>query len=164
MQGSEQSAGGAAERDLGADVIDRLLIRELIESWILWRDAGDWDRFATVWHGDGRMNATWFQASAADFIVGCRRAFDAGSVGLHTLGGISIDLRGARAVAHSRMQIVQRGVVHGIAVDVTCLGRFVDAIEKRNGRWVWSCVSRSTSWIAWTRSSPMQPYSWRPSY
>ncbi len=113
----------------------RLAIRELLQNWIVWRDAGDWDRFATVWHDDGRMVATWFQASAAEFIAGCRKGFDAGVVGLHALGGTSVDVRGDRAVAQSKMQIVQRGEVDGIEVDVTCLGRFVDALENREGRW-----------------------------
>ena len=29
-------------------LVDRLAIRELLENWVVWRDAGDWDRFATV--------------------------------------------------------------------------------------------------------------------
>ena len=116
-------------------VLDRLEIRELLENWVVWRDAGDWERFATVWHDDGRMVATWFRASAAEFIAGCRKGFEAGMIGLHALGGTSIELRGARAVAQSKMQIVQRGEIDGIAVDVTCLGRFVDALGKREGRW-----------------------------
>jgi len=125
-----------ADRDCSiASAMDRLLIRELLQNWILWRDAGDWERFATVWHDDGRMVATWFQANAAEFIAGCRKGFDAGVIGLHALGGSSIDVRGDRAVAQSKMQIVQRGEVDGIEVDVTCLGRFVDALEKRDGRW-----------------------------
>ena len=114
---------------------DRLEIRELLENWIVWRDAGDWDRFQTVWHDDGRMNATWFQASAAEFVARCRKTFDGGMVGLHMLGGISIDVRGVRAVAQSKMQIVQRAPVHDVIVDVTCQGRFFDALEKRAGRW-----------------------------
>ncbi len=117
------------------DMVDRLEIRELLENWVVWRDAGDWERFATVWHDDGRMVATWFQASAAEFIAGCRRSFDAGIVGLHCLGGTSIDVNGSRAIAQTKMQIVQRGQVHGVTVDVTCLGRFMDALEKRDGRW-----------------------------
>lgn len=114
---------------------DRMAIHELLQNWVLWRDAGDWERFATVWHDDGRMHATWFQATAAEFIAGCRKGFDAGIIGLHSLGGTSVDLRGMRAVAHSKMQIVQRGEIDGVEVDVTCLGRFVDALEKRDGRW-----------------------------
>ena len=37
---------------------DRLAIRDLIENWAIWRDAGDWERFATRWHPDGVMMAT----------------------------------------------------------------------------------------------------------
>lgn len=117
------------------DATDRSDIRDLLHNWVVWRDAGDWERFATLWHDDGRMIATWFQATAADFIDGCRKGFEAGVVGLHSLGGTSIDVRGTRAVSHSKMQIVQRGKVDGVEVDVTCLGRFVDALEKRDGRW-----------------------------
>jgi hypothetical protein len=115
--------------------MDRLAIHELLQNWVLWRDAGDWDRFATVWHEDGRMNATWFQADAAEFIAGCRKGFDAGIIGLHSLGAISVEVQGTRAIAQSKMQIVQRGEIDGVEVDVTCLGRFVDALEKRDGRW-----------------------------
>jgi len=47
---------------------DRQAIRELVENWVIWRDAGDWERFRTVWHPDGRMMATWFQGPAEEFI------------------------------------------------------------------------------------------------
>ena len=33
------------------------------------------------------------------------------------------------------MQILQRATLHDVVVDVTCNGRFVDALEKRAGRW-----------------------------
>lgn len=115
--------------------LDRQEIDELLQNWVLWRDSGDWERFATVWHTNGRMNATWFKASAAEFIEGCRKGFEAGIIGLHSLGGTSIEVQGSRAIAHSRMQIVQRGAIDGIEVDVTCIGRFVDALEKREGKW-----------------------------
>ena len=32
---------------------DKLAIRETVENWVIWRDSGDWERFATVWHSDG---------------------------------------------------------------------------------------------------------------
>lgn len=41
-----------------SDLLERLEIRELLENGVVWRDAGDWERFATVWHDDGRMIAT----------------------------------------------------------------------------------------------------------
>ena len=57
---------------------DRLAIRDLVENWALWRDAGDWERFATVWHDDGVMMATWFQGPANDFIRVSREGWDTG--------------------------------------------------------------------------------------
>ena len=124
------------EKDRFADrAMDRLLIRELLENWVLWRDAGEWERFATVWHDDGKMVATWFQASAPEFIAGCRKGFEAGTVALHMLGGSTVDVLGNRAVSYSKMQIMQRGIADGVEVDVTCFGRFVDAWERREQRW-----------------------------
>ena len=114
---------------------DRFTIRELIESWALWRDSGDWDRFATVWHDDGWMVSTWFEADASEFIARSAAGFENGRQGIHVLGGISIDLSGERAVSQTRMEIIRRASVHGVRVEVSCHGRFVDAWEKRQGRW-----------------------------
>jgi hypothetical protein len=113
----------------------RSAIRDLLENWVIWRDSGDWKRFATVWHDDGVMCATWKQSSAADFILGCQEGWTTGVSVLHTLGGSSIDLLGKRAVAQTRMTIVQRAELHGIAVDATCQGRFYDLLEWRDQKW-----------------------------
>jgi SnoaL-like domain len=116
---------------------DRSLIRDLVENWAVWRDAGDWERFATVWHDDGFMMATWFQGPAAEFIRVSRLGFESGVNILHFLGGTSIDLAagGGRAVAQTKMTISQRGDVHDVTCDVVCTGRFYDFLEKRQGQW-----------------------------
>src|SRR5215475_11000286 len=114
---------------------DRLAIRDLVENWVVWRDSGDWERFRTVWHSDGRMMATWFQGPAEDFIQVSRAGFEWGVRILHFLGGTSIDLAGNRAIAQTKMTISQRGDVLGVSCDVVCTGRFYDFIEKRDGRW-----------------------------
>ena len=92
---------------------DRQLIRDLVENWVVWRDAGDWERFASVWHDDGYMMATWFQGPAADFIRVSREGFERGVSILHFLGGTSIDLAGERAIVQTKMTISQRAEVHG---------------------------------------------------
>src|ERR1044071_1387917 len=117
------------------DAIDRREIRELIENWVVWRDAGDWERFATVWHDDGAMMATWFQGPAAEFIRVTKEGWARGVSILHFLGGMSIDLAGDRAVAQTKMTISQRGGVHGVLGDVVCPGRFYDFLERRSERW-----------------------------
>ena len=114
---------------------DRQAIRELVENWVVWRDAGDWERFRTVWHPDGRMMATWFQGSAEEFIKVSRAGFEKGVSILHFLGGHSADLAGKRAIAQTKMTISQRALVHDVLVDVVCTGRFCDFLEKRDGRW-----------------------------
>ena len=114
---------------------DRQAIRELVESWVVWRDAGDWDRFRTVWHDDGRMMATWFQGPAAEFIDVSRQGFERGVRILHFLGATTVDVEGERAIAQTKMTITQRAPVHDVECDVVCTGRFYDFLEKRGERW-----------------------------
>lgn len=114
---------------------DKLAIRETVDNWVVWRDAGDWERFATVWHSDGWMTATWFQGPAEEFIKVSRKAFAEGSNILHQLGGWSCEIAGARAISQAKMTIHQRAPVEGVLVDVVCWGRFYDFFEKRDGRW-----------------------------
>ena len=112
---------------------DTQSIRELVENWVVWRDAGDWERFATVWHEDGVMMATWFQGPAAEFIRVSREGFERGVRILHFLGGTSVDLRGDRAIAQTKMTITQRTILDGVECDVVCTGRFYDFLERRDG-------------------------------
>jgi hypothetical protein len=116
-------------------LLDRLAIRDLVENWAVWRDAGDWERFAGVWHEEGWMSATWFQGPARDFIRVSQEGFAKGVRILHFLGGTSIDLSGMRAIAQTKMTISQRASVHDVLCDVVCTGRFYDFLEKRNGAW-----------------------------
>jgi len=106
----------------------------VIENWALWRDAGDWERFATVWHDDGWMTATWFQGPATEFIKVSREGFERGVSILHFLGGFTCDVAGDRAISQTKMTINQRATVDGVLVDVVCTGRFYDFLEKRARR------------------------------
>ncbi|RXH21211.1 MULTISPECIES: nuclear transport factor 2 family protein [Bradyrhizobium] len=126
-------------------LLDRLAIRDLVENWAVWRDAGDWARFATVWHEEGWMSATWFQGPARDFMRVSQEGFAKGVRILHFLGGTSIDVSGARAIAQTKMTISQRALVHDVLCDVVCTGRFYDFLEKRqdqSGIGKWGIVRR----------------------
>ena len=112
-----------------------LTIRRLVENWAVWRDAGDWERFRTVWHNDGMMMATWFQGPFEEFIRVTIEGWERGVSILHFLGGSSIDVNGPRAIAQTKMTISQRGPVHDVLCDVVCTGRFYDFFEQREGRW-----------------------------
>jgi len=120
---------------MNTEMLERLTIREVVENWVVWRDAGDWERFRTVWHTDGRMMATWFQGSAEEFIAVSRAGFDKGVSILHFLGANSVDIIGNRAISQTKMTISQRAKVHDVLVDVVCTGRFYDFFARRRGAW-----------------------------
>lgn len=114
---------------------DKLAIRELIENWVVWSDAGEWDRFKTIWHDDGYMSATWFEGTAEEFTKRRRDGWERGVSIIHFLGGSTIDVQGNRAVAQTKMQISQRAPLNDVLCDVLCTGRFYDFFEKRKERW-----------------------------
>jgi hypothetical protein len=114
---------------------DELLIRRMVERWAVWRDAGDWERFATVWHPDGVMMATWFQGPFDEFIRVTKEGWAKGVSILHFLGGSAIEVAGDRAIAQTKMTISQRGPVDGVLCDVVCTGRFYDFVVRHQGDW-----------------------------
>ena len=64
---SSQNDAAALDKEecpMDTAMLDRLAIREVVENWVVFRDSADWERFATVWHDDGWMTATWFQGPA----------------------------------------------------------------------------------------------------
>ena len=117
------------------EATSRQQIRDLVENWVLWRDAGDWERLRSLWHPGGRMIATWTEGTGDEFVEMGKAAWAKGISGLHRLGGISIDVNGNRAISQAKMTISQRNDVEGVLCDVVCSGRFYDFLERRNGKW-----------------------------
>lgn len=117
------------------DLLDRLELRQLVDNWAVWRDAGMWEKFRTVWHDDGRMMATWTQGTVDEFIAMNKQGWERGVSILHFLGGFNAEISGNRAVTQTKMTISQRGDVHDVPCDVVCTGRFYDFLEKRDGKW-----------------------------
>jgi hypothetical protein len=120
---------------MDSNLVQQLKIRQLVENWAVWRDAGDWDRFRTVWHADGVMMATWFQGHFEEFIKVTIEGWNKGVSILHFLGGTSIEIQGTRAISQTKMTISQRGLVQDVLCDVVCTGRFYDFFEERDGQW-----------------------------
>jgi len=120
-----------------AALADRLAIRDVVETWASARDSRDWEAFRACWHEDGYMMATWFQGPKEDFIRVSQEGAARGVNILHFTGGVRITLAPAspRAIAQTRMTIMQRAEVHGVLCDVACTGRFYDFFEKRADRW-----------------------------
>jgi len=137
------------------DLLDRLTIRELVESWVVWRDSCQWDKFRTVWHDDGVMMATWTQGTVDYFIKMSKEGYARGVHFLHFLGGSTIDVAGNRAIAQTKMTISQRAKVEDVLCDVVCTGRFYDFFEKRDR---WGLVLRQPIYER-DRLNPVDPMS-----
>jgi hypothetical protein len=125
------------DTNTGTDTLlaDKIAIRELVDRWIITSDAGLWDEFIATWHDDGFMAATWFQSNAREFATKRRAGFEAGVSIIHQNLAHMSDIDGDRAIAQTKMIISQRAEVHEILVDVNCIGRFYDFLEKRDSRW-----------------------------
>jgi hypothetical protein len=103
------------------------------------------------------MWATWFQGSYEEFIKVSQEGYERGVRIMHMLGGMSINIRGKRAIAQTKMTISQRAEVEGVLCDVVCSGRFYDLLEKRKGKW--GIVLRRLAYEK-DRLDPVEPGTW----
>jgi hypothetical protein len=116
-------------------LLERLEITELVQSWALYRDAGDWDKLRATVYADGTMTATWFHGTFEAFISGMQDAWRKGSSSQHFQGGTVVEVHGTKAIAQTRMAILVRGKLDEVPVDVHCTGVFYDRVEKRDRQW-----------------------------
>jgi hypothetical protein len=117
------------------DLQDQLAISALMQNWALARDTGDWDKLRATAHPGAAMTTTWFDGQFEDFVAFCQASFGKGSRSQHFLGGTVAEIKGARAIAQTRMSINVRSRLDGVEVDAVCLGRFFDRVERREGAW-----------------------------
>jgi hypothetical protein len=116
-------------------LIEKLAIHDVVQSWALYRDTGDWEGLRSTVHDNAHMTATWFDGSFKDFILAVEQSWRKGSSSQHCLGGTVSAIRGCKAIAQTRMSIMVRGQIEGLEVDITCTGRFYDRVEKRGEHW-----------------------------
>ena len=112
------------------------------------------------------MWATWFQGTYEEFIAANLDGYAKGVRIYHFLGGTSIDIKGKRAIAQTKMSISQRAKVEGVECDVLCIGRFYDFLEKRKGKWglVWRRLTYEKDQHRPGRSDARRPSSIRSSW
>lgn len=114
---------------------DELFIWRLLLGWPVWRDSSDWPSLQACWHEDGYMVTTSGMATAKEFVTAAAAASKKGLDVQHFVGGISIEIENGRAIAQSKVILSQRAPVDGVICDAQCQGRFLDFLERREGRW-----------------------------
>ncbi len=113
---------------------DRTVIRELIQNWVVWRDAAQWNEFRKIWHEEGRMVASWKQAPFEDFIAASHQGMERGNDILHMLGGSAVRVQDTRAISQTKVSITQRALLDGVLCDVDCLAQHYDFWEKKTDK------------------------------
>ena len=76
---------------------DKLAIREIVENWVLYRDAGDWERFATVWHSGWLDDSHLVSGTSEGFYRSQPQTFRSGRQ--HPASARRLDLRYCRVIA-----------------------------------------------------------------
>ena len=132
---------------------DKLAIAEVVQNWALWRDFGDWAKLRTAYHPDGIMTTTRSSGPAADFIAAAAERHGRGG-GKHLMGGSSVRVNGAKALAESQLILLSRAKLGEIEVDVTCHGRFYDRFVRHDGSW---CILRRNVIYEKDRIDPVKP-------
>ena len=119
-------------------LLEQYEIAQLAQNWGNWRDTGVWDKLRDCYTPDATMVTTWYKGSASGFVDAsqqgrAKQPKDRGA--LHVIGGTTSEVSGKRAIAETRITLLLRTVVHGILVDVTVYGRFVDCLLQSAGKW-----------------------------
>ncbi|MFF0584360.1 nuclear transport factor 2 family protein [Streptomyces sp. NPDC003781] len=120
---------------------DRQDIANLMTGWIH-RDLADWDGLRELFHPDGRIEVTWFEGPAGDFVDASARmgASDFRTKHLITAPVVTFSADGTRAVSETNAVIIGENV--RLELGANGHNRFIDRIERREG--VWRIVDRKS--------------------
>ena len=136
------------------DVADKYACAELIQSWGFYRDQGKWPELTATFAPDGEIAVSWFSGSFREFVDRCRQAFDAGQRSKHHIFASVVRVAGVRALAETNIVILVRQKINGVLADMTSYARFLDRLERRDGRWV---ILERTAIYERDRLDPVEP-------
>jgi hypothetical protein len=110
---------------------DKYACAELIQAWGLYRDQRRWPELLATFHPEGEIAVSWFRGPFRDFVEHCKR----GGPSKHLISPSLVRVAGERALAETNIVILVRQSIEGLAVDMTSRARFLDRLERRQGRW-----------------------------
>jgi hypothetical protein len=144
---------------------DKYECAELIQSWGLYRDQGKWPELLATFVPEGQIAISWFSGSFAEFVDRCRKSFAAGQRSKHHIfpSVVRVGASGRsrpssramdRAVGETNIVIHVRQKIDGVPVDMTSHARFLDRLERRDGRWA---IVERTAIYERDRLDPVEP-------
>ncbi|MGW7069436.1 nuclear transport factor 2 family protein [Streptomyces sp. NPDC054855] len=113
---------------------DQQDIADLMTGWIH-RDLGEWDRLKGLFHPDGRIEITWFEGRAYEFVDASARMGESAFRTKHLITApvVTFSPDGTRAVSETNAVIIGENV--DLRLGCNGQNRFIDRLEKRDGVW-----------------------------
>jgi hypothetical protein len=136
------------------DAADKYACAELIQAWGFYRDQAKWPELLATFVPEGQIAVSWFSGSFREFVERCRQAVEAGQRSKHHLFPSRVRVAGDRALAETNFVILVRQKISGALVDMTSHARFLDRLERRNGRW---SILERTAIYERDRLDPVEP-------
>jgi hypothetical protein len=136
------------------DSADKLACAEVIQAWGFARDQGRWDDLLDTFHPDGRIHVSWFRGAFPDFVERCRQSHGTGARSKHLIWPARVQASGGRALGETNVAILVRQAIGGVEVDLTSTARFLDRLERRDGRWR---ILERTACYERDRLDPVEP-------
>ena len=126
---------------MNATLQDRQDIADLMTGWIR-RDLGEWDRLRELFHPDARIELTWFEGPASEFVDASARmgASELRTKHLITAPTVTFSADGMRAVGETNAVVIAENVRLGLGCEAH--NRFVDRLERRDT--VWRILDRTS--------------------
>lgn len=121
------------------------------------RDSGKWEALAECFHPDAAVSVSWHSGPAEQFIERSRRmtaSQDPRDFSKHMMANPCVRLNRDRAILEYDVVLHQRRTIDGYEMDFQTWSRYVDLMEKREGRWR---IFRRTAVYEKDRMDPCRP-------
>ncbi|ABS64059.1 PEP2-like protein [Parvibaculum lavamentivorans DS-1] len=114
----------------------RTEIADLVNNWAFYRDQEAWSKLGATFHDEGTISLSWFDGPHKGFVAASQNlAKNNRALLKHYVGVPRIRVEGDRALSEVNVTIMVRVKTPAGEIDTTSYARFIDRIEKRDGKW-----------------------------
>ena len=129
------------------ELLDKQAIYEVVMRYCRGIDRLDFDLVRGAYHPDGIDHHTGFDGSVEEYISWVRPKLELLGGTMHHIGNHLVELHGDLAISESYSTATHWG--HPTGGDFTSGARYVDLMERRDGRWA---ITERWAVREWTRS------------
>ena len=118
-------------------LVSKMEIAELVNSWGYFRDQGRWAELLDAFHPEGAISVSWYDGPYREFVSQSRQLAEAhrDMVIKHQVAIPLIKVKGNRGLSEASVTISVRSRTPGGTFEQTSYARFIDRVERRDGRW-----------------------------